>query len=319
MHSKKQGNGLNFHEQLREVFNQRDRKEDFRKQLWQVLKHGRGHTGHAYNFLLVLLILLSLAILPLELISSFSRFHFALNIIEIVTTSIFTVEYCLHVWAAPKRLRYIFSFFGIIDLLSILPFYVGIIGTQYVKAFRLIRLARIGEIDAAAAEDEEAVMQEGIGITADEKVEYIVTHHPIFLFIGCLPPVIATTVALMVLFLAPPGPVAISASVTLFLFALLFLWKAWLDFSYDVIFVTSDRLIWQNQHILGRSVNQMNFHAITNVRPFYPSLLSYILRYGSLIIETSAGADPGRIAYNIVRDHEKAAHKIMHKCFKVQK
>lgn len=315
MHSRKATNGLNFHEQFREVLTHRNRKEDFRKQLWQVLHHGRGHTGHAYNFLLVFLILLSLAILPLELLSSFKRFHFALNIIEIVTTSIFTVEYCLHIWAAPKRLRYVFSFFGIVDLLSILPFYLGLLGTQYLRAFRLIRLARIGEIEAAAAEDEETVMEEGIGITGEETVEYIITHHPIFLFIGCIPPVLATTSALMVLFLSPPGPVAVTVSVTLFLFALLFLWKAWLDYSYDVIFITSERMIWQNQHILGRSINQMNYHAITNVRPYYPSIFSYTLRYGSLVIETSAGEEPGRIEFRVVRHHEKAAHKIMHKCF----
>ncbi|MBI5793576.1 ion transporter [Candidatus Uhrbacteria bacterium] len=315
MREKNQNSGQNVHEQLRNLLDPHRKKENFRKQLWEVLHHGRGHTGHAYNFLLVLMILLSLAILPLELLSSFQRFHFALNVIEIATTSIFTVEYLLHIWAAPKRLRYMFSLFGIIDLLSILPFYAGLFGTQYIKALRLIRLVRIGEIDAAAAEDEEAVMEEGIGITGEETVEYIVTHHPIFLFIGCLPPILATTVALMILLLSAPGPIPVTAGLTLFFFALLFLWKAWLDFSYDVIFITSQRLIWQNQHILGRSINQVNFHAITNVRPYYPSLVSYIMRYGSLIIETAAGDEPGRIVFHVVRDHEKAAHKIMHKCF----
>ncbi len=300
--------------------NKAEERDALRKQLWNVMHHGRGHTGHAFNFILVLFILISLAILPLEFLPTFSRFHGALSIIEIITTSVFTLEYCLRIYAAPARLRYAFSAFGIIDLLSILPFYLGFLGTQYLRALRLIRLLRLGEIEAAAAEDEEQVMEEGIGlISGEENVEYIVTHHAIFLLFGCLPPIIATTAALVLLFLLPPGPIGLTVSITLFLFALLFLWKAWLDFSYDVIFITSQRMIFQNQHILGRSINQVNYRAITNVKPYYPGIVSYLIGYGSLVIETAAGDQPGRMELHVVRDHEKAAHHIMHKCFGTDK
>lgn len=296
-------------------FRSETEKKAMREQLWNVLHHGRGHSGHALNFLFILFIILSLAILPLELTESFAHVHGILLTLEIITTSVFTVDYLLRVWAAPNRWRFVFSFYGIVDLLSILPFYLGFLGTQYIRALRLIRLVRIGEIEAAAAEDEEEVMEEGIGVVGNESVEYIVTHHPLYLFLGCLPPTIATTAAFVVLFLGPPNPITISVVVTIVLFALLFLWKAWLDFSYDVIFVTSKRLIWQNQHILGRTIDQINYHAITNVRPYYPSVLSYLCRYGSLIIETAAGESPHHLAMSMVRDHEKAAHRIMQKCF----
>ncbi len=280
------------------------------------MHHGRGHTGHAFNFLLVVFILVSLAILPMELIDFFSQYHRALYIVEIVITAVFTVEFILRLWAAPQRWRYIFSFYGIIDLLSILPFYIALFGTQYVRALRLIRLFRLGEIEAAAAGDEEQVMEEGIGISGNEEnVEYVVTHHPILLFIGALPPILLSTAALAIILLWPPNPVTLTIALTIFLFSIIFLWKAWLDYSYDVIFVTSDRMIFQNQHILGRSIHQINYHSITNVKPYYPSLISYLIGYGSLVIETAAGDQPGRMQLHMVRKHEKAAHCIMRKCF----
>lgn len=286
----------------------------FRERLWHVLHHGHGLTGHALNFVILTLILISLAILPLEFLPAFTRYHRTLAAIEIMTTSVFSVEYLLRVWSAPSRLRYIFSFFGIVDLLSILPFYLGFLGTQYVRVLRLVRLLRLGEIEAAAAADEEDVMEQGVGLVEGEQIEHVITHHPVHLLFSCIPPLLATTAALGILFLFPPTPVALSASATIFLFALLFLWKAWLDYSYDVIYLTSRRIVFQNQHILGRSINQVNYHAITNVKPYYPSIVSYLLGYGSLNIDTAAGDTPGHMELHIVRKHEKAAHLIMSKC-----
>lgn len=290
-----------------------------RKQLWRVLHHGHGLTGHAFNFLLVLFILLSIAILPLEFLPAFTRYHGTLLLIEIIVTSVFTIEYLLRVWAAPSRMRYIFSFFGVVDLLSILPFYLGLLGTQYIRVLRLVRLLRLGEIEAAAAADEEDTMEHGIGIVEGEQVQHVITHHPVFLLYSCLPPLLSTTAALAILFLFPPHPITVTVSATLFLFALLFLWKAWLDYSYDVIYLTSRRMIFQNQHILGRSINQINYHTITNVKPFYPSIVSYLFGYGSLGIDTAAGDVPGHMELHIVRHHEKAAHLIMCKCFEEKK
>ncbi|MDO8649620.1 MAG: ion transporter [Candidatus Peregrinibacteria bacterium] len=286
----------------------------FREKLWNVIHNGKGQTGHAFNLLLIVLIILSIAILPLELIPTLSEYHGMLTILEIITTIAFTIEYILRIYAAPRRLRYIFSFYGFVDLFSILPFYFAFFGTQYIRALRLIRLVKIGEIEAAAAEEEDETMEHAVGLADNEQVEYIVTHHPLYLFFGCIPPVLACSAGLTVLLTFPYHPVSLSISGVLFFFALIFLWKAWLDFSYDVLYITSQRLISQNQHILGRSINQVNYHAITNVKPFYPSMVSYLLGYGSIVIETPSAA-VGHIELSTVREHEKAAHIIMHKCF----
>jgi len=67
-----------------------------------------------------------------------------LNIFEIFTVIIFTIEYILRIFHAKKKLKYIFSFYGIIDLLAILPFYLSLfIDLRSVKAFKLFRLFRL--------------------------------------------------------------------------------------------------------------------------------------------------------------------------------
>lgn len=65
----------------------------------------------------------------------------ALRIIEIITVAIFTLEYILRIIVADNKFKYIFSFFGIIDLLAIVPFYISIgLDLRALRSFRLIRL-----------------------------------------------------------------------------------------------------------------------------------------------------------------------------------
>jgi hypothetical protein len=291
----------------------KEKRQQAREQLWCVMHDGRGGSGHAFNFGLVILILISVAIIPLEFLPHFNRFAHFVVIVESIIVALFTVEYLLRVYAAPNRLRYIFSFFGIIDLLSIMPFYAGVFGTEYIRVVRLIRLFKLIEIEPAAERDELLTMAKGIGLIDGERVEHIVTKSPIILLFGSIPPLFALTFGLIIL-LTFEGAIALTISIVLFFFALIFLWKAWLDYSYDVIYVTNYRLIFQNQHILGRHINQVNYPSITNVKPFYPNPISYIFRYGSLVIDTAA-EHPGQIGLHAVRRHEKAAHIIMEKCF----
>lgn len=62
---------------------------------------------------------------------------------ERITVVIFTIEYVLRVAVATSKRKYIFSFYGIIDLLAILPFYLGaFVDLRAIRAFRLLRLFR---------------------------------------------------------------------------------------------------------------------------------------------------------------------------------
>ncbi len=63
---------------------------------------------------------------------------------EVVLVGLFTVEYLARLFVADRRLRFVFSFFGLVDLLAILPFYISTgLDLRAVRAFRLLRLFRI--------------------------------------------------------------------------------------------------------------------------------------------------------------------------------
>ncbi len=67
-----------------------------------------------------------------------------LAIEEIVVVTIFSVEYVLRIWSAPSRLRYVFSFWGVIDLAAILPSLLMLgADLRSIRSFRLLRLFRL--------------------------------------------------------------------------------------------------------------------------------------------------------------------------------
>jgi len=59
----------------------------------------------------------------------------------LVTVTIFSIEYILRLYVANKTLKYVFSFFGIIDLIAILPFYLGIVID--LRSLRILRIFRV--------------------------------------------------------------------------------------------------------------------------------------------------------------------------------
>ncbi len=86
-----------------------------------------------------------------------NNFHQAFLLMEWILTTIFTIEYLLRIWISPKRMKYIFSFWGAIDLLSILPTYLSLFlgGYHYllvVRIFRLLRVFRIFKMARFSAE-----------------------------------------------------------------------------------------------------------------------------------------------------------------------
>jgi voltage-gated potassium channel len=67
-----------------------------------------------------------------------------LYIIEVITVAIFTLEYILRIIVADEKKRFIFSFYGLVDLAAILPFYISSgLDLRTVRTFRLLRLVRI--------------------------------------------------------------------------------------------------------------------------------------------------------------------------------
>jgi len=105
--------------------------------------------GKAFDVALLSMIILSVTVVILESVSSLrDAYHdFFINV-EWVFTIVFTLEYLLRVSTAPRPLKYMTSFYGIIDLLAILPTYLGLIFDQStflltIRALRLLRMFRV--------------------------------------------------------------------------------------------------------------------------------------------------------------------------------
>lgn len=116
--------------------------------------------GKFFDVALLILIILSVITVLLETVpSAISRFSNLFYIFEWVFTIFFTIEYFLRLYSTLKPIKYATSFYGIIDLFSILPTYISIFfaGTQsliVIRAIRLLRIFRIFKMIAFISEAE---------------------------------------------------------------------------------------------------------------------------------------------------------------------
>ena len=101
--------------------------------------------GRAFDFVALFLIVFSMIAITFETLPNLPPIvKTALGISEVVITVLFTIEYVLRIATSPKKTDYIFSFYGIIDLVAVLPFYLSLgIDLRSVRAFRLFRIVRI--------------------------------------------------------------------------------------------------------------------------------------------------------------------------------
>ena len=101
--------------------------------------------GKLFDLVVQLLVVISLLSFSLETLPNLSKNQiFILKLIEIVIITIFSIEYLLRIFVTDKKFKYIFSFYGLIDLLTILPFYLSLtIDLRSLRALRLLRLFRI--------------------------------------------------------------------------------------------------------------------------------------------------------------------------------
>jgi voltage-gated potassium channel len=123
--------------------------EKYRAKLHTIIYEADTHAGRLFDIILLWVILISIIAVMLESVASIKIVHGeSLAIIEWVITIFFTLEYIARMIAVRKPLQYIFSFYGIIDLLATLPKYVGLLfpGSGFLIAIRAVRLLRVFRI-----------------------------------------------------------------------------------------------------------------------------------------------------------------------------
>jgi voltage-gated potassium channel len=102
-----------------------------------------------FDVLLLWAIVLSVLVVILDSVPVVNPlYHQVLYVLEWIFTILFSIEYALRIWTTRVPIKYIFSVYGIIDLLSVLPTYLSLLlaGTQYLMVIRMLRLLRIFRI-----------------------------------------------------------------------------------------------------------------------------------------------------------------------------
>lgn len=125
----------------------------WRARLHEIIFESDTAAGRAFDAALLVAILLSVAAVLLESVADIRReYGPVLRVVEWTLTVAFTIEYGLRLIAVDRPLRYATSFFGVVDLLSIVPTYlaVAVPETQSLMVIRAIRLLRVFRILKAA-------------------------------------------------------------------------------------------------------------------------------------------------------------------------
>ena len=118
----------------------------WRHRLHEVIFEADTPAGKLFDVLLILSIVFSVVLVMLDSVSSINFVYGRyLYVGEWFFTLLFTAEYLLRLLSIGRPLKYATSFFGIVDLLAILPTYLSILfpGTQYLLVIRLLRVLRI--------------------------------------------------------------------------------------------------------------------------------------------------------------------------------
>jgi voltage-gated potassium channel len=124
-----------------------------KKRLQEVILESETIKGKAFDLGLIFCIFMSVLVVILESVSTiFTRYSVWIEHLEIFFTALFTLELILRLYIVPNKYKYLFSFFGMVDLISILPLYLqwvfpGIVSLGIIRIFRLLRIFRILKLE----------------------------------------------------------------------------------------------------------------------------------------------------------------------------
>lgn len=121
----------------------------FREKTYVVIYQTNTKAGRLFDLILMGVILVSVLLIMLETVADFNlKYHSYLITLEWVITIFFTIEYLLRILSINNPIRYIFSFYGIIDLMAILPMFASLflVGSNILTVIRALRLLRLFKI-----------------------------------------------------------------------------------------------------------------------------------------------------------------------------
>ena len=123
-----------------------NRRDSWRSKLHEIIFEADTPAGRRFDIILLWAIVVSVLAVILESVPYFSRnYGEVLWAVEWFFTILFTIEYIVRILSVKRPMNYIFSFFGLVDLLSILPSFLGLyfVDTSSLRVIRILRLMRI--------------------------------------------------------------------------------------------------------------------------------------------------------------------------------
>lgn len=120
-----------------------------RTRIFQIIFESDTRAAKTFDIALIVTILASVLIVILDSVESYNaRFGQLFFILEWIFTSLFTLELLLRIYCLERPTRYLISFYGVIDIISILPTWLALIipGGQAILVVRLLRVLRIFRI-----------------------------------------------------------------------------------------------------------------------------------------------------------------------------
>lgn len=129
--------------------------EKIKKRIFDIIQIGNKTdiASRVFDYIISFLIIVSIAVTFMQTFSELDFLHPALAAIELVTIIVFLIEYILRIWTAeylyedvkPSKaiFKYVVSFYGIVDLLTIVSFFIPFIFTNGFVALRMLRVVRI--------------------------------------------------------------------------------------------------------------------------------------------------------------------------------
>ena len=170
---------------------------NWREKIFQIIFKANTKSGKTFDIILLFSIILSVIAVILDSVELIRiKYGTAIIFTEWFFTILFTIEYVFRIISVKKISKYIFSFYGIIDLLAVLPSYLSLlfIGTQYFLVIRILRLLRVFRI---------LKLDRYVGASGYLKSSLKASRHKIIVFFGVLFTIVVIMGSLMYLIEGP--------------------------------------------------------------------------------------------------------------------
>ncbi len=162
----------------------------WRQTIYEIVFESDTPVGRAFDIALMLVIIASIVVVCLESVAALRvAYGRVLQLLEWVFTLIFTAEYLVRLLVVRRPIKYATSFFGIVDLVSVIPTYISLLlpGAHYLLVVRILRLLRVFRVLKLVGYIQEAsVLRRALRASQQKITVFLLTVLTIVVIVGAL-------------------------------------------------------------------------------------------------------------------------------------